>query len=72
MSPAWKPELWNLRPKEAEQSETTGDRSALRTVSGASDPTPMQILRAVEVSGVLDFWDDPSEDIYSLEDGEPV
>lgn len=37
-----------------------------------SDPTTEQIMRAVEVSGALTFWDRPGEDIYTLEDGEPV
>lgn len=37
-----------------------------------SDPTSDQLMRIVEVSGSLDFWDDPSEDIYTLEDGDPV
>ena len=32
----------------------------------------MYRMRIVEVSGTLDFWDRPEEDIYSLEDGEPV
>ena len=37
-----------------------------------SDPTLEQRMRIVEVSGILDFWDRPEEDIYSLKDGEPV
>ena len=37
-----------------------------------SDPTSEQMMRAVEVSGVLDFWNDPAEDIYSTGDGEPL
>lgn len=27
---------------------------------------------ACQSSGVLDFWNDPGEDIYNFEDGEPV
>ncbi len=38
----------------------------------AADPTPEQMMRAVEASGVLDFWNDPQEDIYSSEDGQPL
>jgi len=30
---------------------------------------PYQLCRD---SGTLDFWDDPEEDIYTFEDGEPV
>ena len=37
-----------------------------------SDPTPEQRMRIVEVSGTLDFWDRPEEDVYTLADGEPV
>lgn len=37
-----------------------------------SEATPEQFLRLVENSGTLDFWDDPSEDIYSAHDGEPL
>ncbi len=29
------------------------------------DPTIEQMMAIVEVSGVLDFWDRPEEDIYS-------
>lgn len=36
------------------------------------DPTSTQRMRIIEVSGTLDFWDRPEEDIYSLEDGEPL
>ena len=43
---------------------------------GDGDPAlirrDMYWMRIVEVSGTLDFWDRPEEDIYSLEDGEPV
>lgn len=36
------------------------------------DPTIAQMMRAVELSGTLEFWRDPREDIYTLEDGDPV
>ena len=29
-------------------------------------------MRSLEQSGTFDFWKEPGEDIYSLEDGEPV
>ncbi len=41
-------------------------------ISAPSDPTPEQRMRIVEVSGTLDFWDNPEEDIYSPNDGELV
>jgi len=31
--------------------------------------SPYQLCRD---SGTLDFWDDPTEDIYTFEDGEPI
>lgn len=37
-----------------------------------ADPSAEQRMRAMEVSGALDFWDRPEEDIYTLDDGEPV
>jgi hypothetical protein len=33
------------------------------------EPTPYEYTRS---SGVLDFWDDESEDIYTFEDGQPL
>lgn len=33
------------------------------------DLVPYECCRA---SGVLSFWDDPSEDIYTFEDGQPL
>jgi hypothetical protein len=38
----------------------------------ASEPTEEQYLRALEISGVLDFWSRDEEDIYSDNDGEPA
>ena len=52
---------------------TTAASRPIRVSSDApSDPTSDQRMRIVEVSGTLDFWDRPEEDIYSPEDGEPV
>lgn len=65
---------------------TIGDREAVRDESETaaspgiiyvpapppSDPTSEQYLRAIETSGVVSFWERPEEDVYSLEDGEPV
>lgn len=36
------------------------------------DPTPAQSMRLTEASGVLAFWDDPAEDVYGPDDGDPV
>lgn len=36
------------------------------------EPDTRQMMRLVEFSGSLGFWDDPAEDVYTLDDGEPV
>lgn len=36
------------------------------------EATDAEVLRAIETSGSLDFYYDESQDIYSLEDGEPI
>ena len=61
----------DIKPKVIDEQETE-TFSTHPPVPIASDPTIEQRMRIIEVSGVLDFWDDPREDIYSLEDGEPL
>jgi len=51
------------------EPETTFDA---HLVELPADPTTEQLMRTVEASGTLDFWDDPREDIYTVEDGEPL
>lgn len=36
------------------------------------DPTAEQRMAIIEASGILSFWNDPEEDIYSDADGEAV
>ena len=36
------------------------------------EATDKEILRAIEASGSLDFYYDDSQDVYTLEDGEPL
>ncbi|MBN2560407.1 MAG: hypothetical protein JXQ75_05695 [Phycisphaerae bacterium] len=55
-----------------EQAETTRENVVLQVIPDPSDPTQKQYLRLVELSGALDFWDNPAEDVYSLEDGEAL
>ncbi len=52
-----------------EQFQQVGEPRSQRHIE---DPTREQELRLAETSGNLAFWDDPGEDVYSLEDGEPV
>lgn len=39
---------------------------------GVDDLTTEDMLRGMQAGGTLDFWNHPDEDIYSLEDGEPI
>ena len=39
---------------------------------GGTDPTNRQWMKLISTSKSLDFWLDPEEDIYSVEDGDPV
>lgn len=38
----------------------------------SEDITTEDVMRAVEASGVLDFWLDPEEDGYTHDDGDPA
>jgi hypothetical protein len=43
------------------------------TVQMQEDDVPtLGIMRLAEQSGAFDFWQEEGEDIYSIEDGEPV
>ena len=43
------------------------------TVQMQEDDVPtMGVMRLAEQSGAFDFWQEEGEDIYSIEDGEPV
>jgi hypothetical protein len=37
-----------------------------------ADPSVEDQMRMTERSGSLDFWMRPEEDVYSMDDGEPV
>ena len=43
-----------------------------RNVEESDELTTMDIFRAAQSAGAFDFLDDPRENIYSLEDGEPI
>lgn len=49
--------------------DATLTQSVLAAMATEPELIPYECTRS---SGVLDFWDDPSEDIYSFEDGQPV
>ncbi len=43
------------------------------TVQMQEDDVPtLGIMRLAEQSGAFDFWQEEGEDIYSIDDGEPV
>ena len=50
---------------------TAADRPTVFSTE-LEEPDTKQMMQIVECSGSLDFWDDPQEDIYTLDDGEPV
>ena len=43
-----------------------------RTFSDPADVTISDLMNVIEVSGTLDFWNDPQEDIYDESDGYAV
>jgi hypothetical protein len=46
-------------------------RSSVRN-NKAVEATDQEILRAIEAGGSLDFYYDDSQDVYTLQDGEPL
>lgn len=50
----------------------TRQNSIIMTIVVPADPSPEQHMAMIEASGTLSFWDQPEEDIYSDDDGEPV
>ena len=45
---------------------------AVRPKMNPVEATDAEVLRAIETGGALDFYYDESQDVYSLEDGEPI
>lgn len=66
--------ILEILPKiaESDESETVNMQESIRVLGGQDEPTVKQRIKAVELSGAFNFWDRPGEDIYSLEDGEPI
>ncbi len=60
------------RVEDAESQTVAGNTCMTVVSSSPSEPTPRQWMRLVEMSGTLDFWNDPDEDIYTPEDGQPI
>lgn len=65
--------ILTLAPRDVVENEPWTESSIpLQHLPEVSDPTTQQIMRIVEVSGSLAFWDRPEEDVYTIEDGEPL
>ena len=66
-------------PEEELQTERVYQRSSVDIVHGPggtivrpTDATTTDLMNLVEVSGTLDFWNDPEEDLYTESDGDAV
>jgi hypothetical protein len=57
-----------------EEPNTATERGALLSMwpHTPEDPTSTQYMRLQETSETLAFWDDPEEDVYGPENGDPV
>jgi hypothetical protein len=45
---------------------------AITVVTYPEEPPSDQVMRLVETSGALAFWDAPEEEIYTIADGTPL
>ena len=61
-----------MAPREADDDHPETSFGAVMQAVPPPDPTAEQYLKLIEISGALDFWERPEEDVYSAEDGEPV
>ena len=50
-------------------SDATATESVMAAMATEPDLIPYECCRS---SGVLSFWDNPDEDLYTFEDGQPV
>lgn len=55
-----------------EDVNTFTESGAMHISFTTEDPTIEQRMKLTECSGVLDFWNNPEENIYSEEDCEPI
>lgn len=60
-----------LTRKELEQLLKLAQRSEEIELQWDDLPT-LAVMRLAEKGGAFDFWHEPGEDVYSLEDGEPL
>ncbi len=53
-----------------DSEETITVKSKTFEVSAPCDPTQGQRHALIELGGSFGFWDDPAEDVYTMDDGE--
>ncbi|MCP4593297.1 MAG: hypothetical protein GY842_21380 [bacterium] len=56
----------------AELETLTFYRAVSARIPTPPDATTLDQMNIVEVSGALDFWNDPQEDVYDETDGDAV
>ncbi len=57
---------------EIELQTRTVYASLSTTIVYPADASTIDQMNLVEVSGAVDFWDDPAEDLYTENDGDAV
>ncbi|MBI5722406.1 MAG: hypothetical protein HZA50_00465 [Planctomycetes bacterium] len=64
-------EILAIPPQEVPNSATTNNAEVF-VVAHPSDATTIDQMNIVEISGELEFWNDPAENGYGPNDGKPV
>jgi len=64
-----KASILDLQESMSEEPETSSTTMILVPSRPPSDPSSEQRMRAIELSGSLEFWNRPEEDVYTLDDG---
>ena len=66
-------QIIDLEPREfSEDFETAASHAPILVSTPFTEPTSEQRMKAMEMSGSLDFWDRPEEDVYTFDDGDPA
>jgi len=69
-SSAGKGDIFLGHPNHPGHTAMVSERIVVR--KGIEDPTSEQVLKLLESSGTLSFWNEPEEDVYTHDDGEPI
>lgn len=57
---------------EADLQTQTVYRRCFRVIVHPADASTVDQMNVIEISGTLDFWNDPAEDVYTEKDGDAV